>query len=488
MEDEKVPVPEGGDKSSAEDTGKLKHDEKPSALKEKRTVNTIREHSANSDVLINADEASVLKFSENPDESKISEKYKTAEEKKLARLITQDEKKIENLEKKIEKAEKKIPSRKVIKAEKKFNPEKGKVQTKLRLENEVKPVRSGIVSKGGKKVRNVLDTYVAGTLHNEFSKYEDENQTLRAAHATEKLMESSVREAELLFKKQMEKCRYAPHQKVSKLKFQKEKAETRLSYHRLEFENPELRKKREFREAVKKSQQKKNQMKNAVKARNNAVKVKEFAEFAERRIVHAISSSKWGILIVVMFIAIFAVFSSFFTSCAASFTNNSAVYIATSFVSDNSDIYAANNHMNDRESGLRYSVDHIRDWYIGWNEYRYYIDYIGHDPYELIAYLSAMKPGFKYDSEIEEMINQVYDEMYHMETEDVCEERKHTTEKTNPDGSKGTIETTEYYYILNVRVTRKNFEEVVKPKLQARGVYDLYCALRDSKGNRSNLF
>lgn len=65
--------------------------------------------------------------------------------------------------------------------------------------------------------------------------------------------------------------------------------------------------------------------------------------------------------------------------------------IASSYTSDEEDIYAANDYMNALENNLNYEISNIPNVYVGWNEYNYYIDPIGHNPYALISYLTAME-------------------------------------------------------------------------------------------------
>lgn len=44
------------------------------------------------------------------------------------------------------------------------------------------------------------------------------------------------------------------------------------------------------------------------------------------------------------------------------------------------------------------------------------------------------------------------------------------------------------YYILNVTLTANDWDSVVKPKLEAAGVYDVYLLLLETKGNKPDLF
>lgn len=42
--------------------------------------------------------------------------------------------------------------------------------------------------------------------------------------------------------------------------------------------------------------------------------------------------------------------------------------------------------------------------------------------------------------------------------------------------------------ILNVTLTANDWDSVIKPKLEAAGVYDMYLLLLETKGNKPDLF
>ena len=273
--------------------------------------------------------------------------------------------------------------------------------------------------------------------------------------------------------------------KNSKLKHSRDKTDSKLTEHRSSVKQAE---KVSAKEAMRKAQMKSHQVKTAEKRRKKAKTAKDIAEKAARKAAEIIASIKWGILIVVLFLVVFGMISTLATSCCASLADGGTRQIASTFTADDSDLIAANDHLNNRENGLRDYIKHIPDYYIGWNEYNYYIGNIGHDPYQLVSYLSAMKMDFDYNWEIEDMVNKVYEAMYHVETESIHEVRSYTHTKTDFDGN-DIEETVEYdYYILNVRLTPKSVEEVVIDALRREGVYEIYLEMRQNQGNKPGLF
>lgn len=287
----------------------------------------------------------------------------------------------------------------------------------------------------------------------------------------------------------VKKLKHEPDKKESKLKLKSEQTEKQLTKRRNTQSNVNrARYKASVKEAMIKAQRKREQVGNAEKGHTIAVNAKKIADKAVRSIVRTIVANKGAIIIVVLILTVFAVFFTLVTSCSSSLIGNVATLIASSYTADDSDLIAANNHLNNRENDLRNYIDHIPNYYIGWNEYNYYLDSIGHDPHQLASYLSAMKLDFRYDNEIQDMINRVYDVMYHLDVESIHEVRSETHTETDADGNETEVTVTYDYFILNVRLTSKSVEEVVIQELKDEGVYDLYTAMLQNKGNKPDLF
>ncbi len=91
-----------------------------------------------------------------------------------------------------------------------------------------------------------------------------------------------------------------------------------------------------------------------------------------------IASNKWAILIIVIFLIVFALLGTFGTSIATSLVDGGTQMVATTYTADDEDIYSAEGYLAGRESELRDYINNIPSYYVGWNEYNYYIDDIGH--------------------------------------------------------------------------------------------------------------
>lgn len=224
-DDEYVNSEEVVEIDGAEFVGQQTEEKTESKLKEKKTRKGLKDKSSAAEKLTDKDGNSVFYYEgEAPPDRKL-----THGEKKLKRRIRKDEKKVYNLQKRLDKAEDKLPHQRVFHVRKKWNSEKQKMQRKLKLEKEVKPLpKPNIVQKGVQGAKQAVTTAVLGTVHQQISKYEDENQTLKAAHGTEKVAESALRFASHKVKTTNQKLKEKPYQKVSKLKFDTENAHKKL--------------------------------------------------------------------------------------------------------------------------------------------------------------------------------------------------------------------------------------------------------------------
>ena len=474
----------------AEFVGQQTEEKTESKLKEKKTRKGLKDKSSAAEKLTDKDGNSVFYYEgEAPPDRKL-----THGEKKLKRRIRKDEKKVYKLRKRLDKAEDKLPHQRVFHVRKEWNSEKQKMQRKLKLEKEVKPLpKPNIVQKGVQGAKHAVTTAVSGTVHQQISKYEDENQTLKAAHGTEKVAESALRFASHKVKATNQKLKEKPYQKVSKLKFDTENAHKKLNQHKVALDHKtEQQTKKEAKKALKKAQQKQNQKNAAKTAKKGASKAgKKAGEAAmdvSKTIVKFVANNKVVIIILIIFLLLFGLLFTLGSSGFTSLTDTGTMVIASSYTSEDEDIYAANDYMNSLENNLNEQINNIPNVYVGWNEYNYYIDPIQHDPYELISYLTAMKIDFEYDAEIQGLIQEIFNALYTLEVESIHEVRSYQYIDYDEEGNEILVTVYYDYYILNVTLTANDWDSVVKPKLEAAGVYDVYLLLLETKGNKPDLF
>ena len=84
---------------------------------------------------------------------------------------------------------------------------------------------------------------------------------------------------------------------------------------------------------------------------------------------------------VAVFALIFVLIAASFTSCTASLQGASSAIISTSYSSTDEDIYAAENAYRALEEALNTQINQMESTHPDYDEYRYNLDAIGHDPF-----------------------------------------------------------------------------------------------------------
>ena len=119
-----------------------------------------------------------------------------------------------------------------------------------------------------------------------------------------------------------------------------------------------------------------------------------------------------GILgIVAAIVLIFVMASSGLSSCGAMLQGSTSTFVGTTYASDDADIYAVEAAYSRLEDSLNNQINSMESRHPGYDEYRYQVDEISHNPYHLISYFTALYGDFTYvqvADQIEEIFRQQY--------------------------------------------------------------------------------
>lgn len=147
------------------------------------------------------------------------------------------------------------------------------------------------------------------------------------------------------------------------------------------------------------------------------------------------------------------------------------------------------------EQDLQYELDNYESLNPGYDEYRFDLDGIHHDPHELAAYLSAYFGGAYTPASAQGQLQTVFELQYEL-TETETEEIRYRTETrmdtwTDEDGNTHTdtyeVEVPYTYYIMTVTLKNHGLFHVAEETLTAEQL-ELYQAYRDTSGNMPLLF
>ena len=204
--------------------------------------------------------------------------------------------------------------------------------------------------------------------------------------------------------------------------------------------------------------------------------------------------SKKGLLMAIALIMLlFLFFAAGFSSCSAMVQGTSSTFIGTTYPSEDDDIYAAEAAYKELEEALDEQINSMETTHPGYDEYRYQVDEITHNPYQLISFLTVLYEQFTYDQiEALDMLPVYFSEQYRLTVEEVTEIRTRTETQTVTDPLTGeeTEEEVEVEYewrVLCICLTNRGFDTVARSHMTGEQAA-LYDAYNMTYGNRSYLF
>lgn len=370
-----------------------------------------------------------------------------------------------------DKAEQKLPHKTKIKRQRIYDEQKQKPKNRLQFEKETKPHSDLYHRSPIKKDINTLQYMAVNKIHRKITEVEHENTAVEAAHKaeqkTETLAQYSVRTAKYIDGQR----KAAPYKKAARLKHRAEKAEVKAIHEKTLAENPQLKKsvikKFQQKQQIKKQYQKAKQAEQTAKA---AKKTAQNTERAIRRFAAFVWRHKAVFGVIIAIALLIAWLGTVLSSCSVMLTTGTNSIMVSSYFAEDADIYAAENYYVSLEQDLQNKINRIERDYSGYDEYKYNMAQIGHNPYELISYLTAVYQDFKFN-DIKSSLDTLFNSQYHLRVTSTTEQRK------DEDGND------KEYRILNVTLTNSGFT----PSLDAeqRELYSIYLA---SKGNRDYLF
>ena len=397
---------------------------------------------------------------------------------------------------KTDRAQAKIPKKKVGQVE--IDQETGKTTMKLVLEDKKKPP-----SKLSHTLRDAPANMVAGKIHKEVRESEQDNVGVESAHKSEEAVETGAR----LVREGYHSHKLKPYRKAAQAERQLEKANVSALYQKSLQENPQFASnplsrwqqkqniKKQYAAAKHAGQTAGNTAKTAQTTGKAARTVKEKAQQAGAFVMR----HKKGFLIAGAIFLILCLLLNTMSSCSMMAQSIGSVISGTTYPSDDPEMLAVEADYAAKEAQLQTEIDNIESSHPGYDEYRYDLDMIGHDPHELAAYLSAVLQGYTRQSAQGEL-ERVFSEQYQLTlTEEVeiryrTETRTGTNTVTDPVTGETSTETYEYevevpyeYYILNVTLTSKPISSVAAELLTPEQM-EMYQVYRQTMGNKPLLF
>ena len=429
---------------------------------------------------------------------------------KTSRLqFTEEERATPELQKAIRKSERAadrldearaaIPKKKVLTKERTFDEAAGKGKTRLRFEEKEKPIL------GGRQQHNPLSRPVQEVgvfVHNKIHSVEKDNSGVEGAHKSEELAERGIRAGARQMRKSRRSRKLKPYRAAAKAEKAAFKANADFQYQKALHDNPQLAAsnpvsrfwqkqqiKRQYAKAVRTGG-----AKSARKAAENTRKAAKKTAEATKKTAAFVGRHWKAFLIAGCALLLLIMLMSAISSGSALFSGIVNGVIGTSYTSEDSDLVAVENNYAAKENDLQSRIDNIERDYPGYDEYRYDLAYIGHNPHELASYLTALLQSYTPQSAQAEL-DRIFNLQYKLTVTEEIEVRYRTERRTgsytdaegNTHTYTYTVEVPYNYYILNVTLTNKSISSFVSELLTPEQL-EMYRVYLQTSGNKPLVF
>lgn len=175
------------------------------------------------------------------------------------------------------------------------------------------------------------------------------------------------------------------------------------------------------------------------------------------------------------------------SSCSMMAGSGIGSVFTSSYLSEDADMLAAEAAYCELEQELQYELDHYEALHPGYDEYRFDLDEIKHDPYVLISILTAFHEGVFTIGEVQAELQMLFEKQYILTQTVEVEVRYRTETRTDSEGNDYDVEVPYNYYICKVKL--ENFDlSHVPVYIMDEETLSLYAVYMATLGNREDLF
>ena len=313
------------------------------------------------------------------------------------------------------------------------------------------------------------------------------NVGVEGAHKSELAAEAGARKLTRYAKR---RWREHPARKVAKWERTDIKARANVDFQKMASEHPELasnplsRVQQKWKLKRRYSKEAKAAAKQGAKA---AKKTAAASGTATRRAAQFVTRHPVAVLVLLLLLLLcflVSAVSSIFPTLGSGLAN---ALSGTSYASEDTDLLGVDEDYTALENELAQTVANIESTHPGYDEYRYSVDEIGHNPYELASYLSA-KYHVYFREQVQDELREIFEAQYELTLTEEVEIRYRTETSTDPETGETTTEEVPYeYYILNVTLTNKTLPAVILPRLNEQQ-REIYTVMQQLKGNKPYLW
>ena len=418
----------------------------------------------------------------------------TAEERaspELAPYIQKSEKRAD----KLDAAKEALPQKRVLTKETVYDAARGRAVNKLHFEKVEKDPPKLKPHPASRPVQEA-GLYLHGKIH----EVEQENVGVEGGHKGEELAE---RQAGKAIRSARRRHKLKPYRAAARAEKKSIAANAEFVYQKSLRDNPEMAQavknpvsrlwqkqkiKREYAKAARAAGQTAQGAAGAAAkaAKNSAAAAKRAAKESQK--TASFVARHWkGVLLVGGAGLMLLLIMGGLQSCTAMFGSAGTGLAATSYLSEDSDMLGAEAAYSDLEADLQHELDNYESLHPGYDEYRFDLDEIGHDPYVLTSILAALHEGVFTLDDVQGDLAMLFEKQYTLTQTIETEIRYRTETRTDSEGNEYEVEVPYTYYICNVKLVNNDLSHL-PVSIMGEDELSMYAAYMQTLGNRPDLF
>ena len=216
-------------------------------------------------------------------------------------------------------------------------------------------------------------------------------------------------------------------------------------------------------------------------------KGKSVVSTAVNGIANFAKSNAHVLLIVGVFLLLLLLVMSAFSSCSILFSGTTQVSGQTIYTAEDRDIRGAENDYKKLEKELDKKIKRTPTDHPGYDEYRYHLDAIEHDPWQLTSFLTTLYDDYT-RSEVQAKLKETFAKQYKLTTWVEVQTRYRTVVMIDIfTGIPYTVQVPYEYRIFHTKLVNKGLEVVIREELN-NDQWKRYEIFQDTLGGRPYLF
>ena len=379
------------------------------------------------------------------------------------------ERRVERSGRRLERAQAKLPVKRRAHLEQEYDAASGKVRRRLRFEEEVKPEQASpsLPAQAGR----TLKMAAVMKIHGKFREVEHQNVAVEAAHKGEFAAERATGRFLRWNKRRLRSKTYRAARQAER-QLAMDRAE--LAWQTALRDHPELRWQNVLSRWMQKQKIKRRYAQAAREAQRTVQHTQQTATVVgkiARAVQQYAAAHKSALLIVAMLALAISFFSAGLASCTAMLSGAQSSYLSATYLSDEQEICNSALYFTELETDLQLDINSTEANYPGYDEYRYSVGEISHNPYELMSYLAAMYDPFTFE-QVKPELDRLFAEKYQLTRTPITETRY--DENGNPYQWK----------VLKTTLTVRRWADLMAETLTPGEQTDRYGAYMQTYGNR----